>query len=102
MGKIQYYTVTLIAGACFVAMLASITLGYNNAKARAEVNQRQQFVQQSVQLEGLYKEIVRALAEMGARNNDGDVKAMLQKNGITYTPNVAASATTPAPAPARK
>ena len=91
MSKLQYYTVTLIAAACFAAMLASTILGYNNAKSRADVNQRQQFVQQSVQLEGLYKEIVRALAELGARNNDGDVKAMLQKNGITYTPNVAAS-----------
>ncbi len=106
MSKNQYYTVTLIAGACFAAMLASITLGYNNAKARAEVNQRQQFVQQSVQLEGLYKEIVRALAELGARNNDGDVKAMLQKNGITYTANAAAPAPPAAgtgnPAPVRK
>ena len=110
MSKLQYYTVTLIAALCFAAMLASTTLGYNNATARADVNQRQQFVQQSVQLEGLYKEIVRALAEMGARNNDGDVKVMLLKNGITYTANAAKPAPTPttssspAPgaAPARK
>ena len=102
MRKNQHYTVTLIAAACFAAMLASITLGYNNAKARAEVNQRQQFVQQSVQLEGLYKEIVRALAELGARNNDGDVKAMLQKNGITYTANAATPAAPAATAPVRK
>ena len=33
---------------------------------------------------------------MGARNNDGDVKAMLQKNGITYTANTNANAS-PAP-----
>ena len=97
MSKVQYWVVTLIAAACFLAMLASVNLGYNNAKARADVNQRQQFVQQSLQLEGLYKEIVRALAEMGARNNDVDVKAMLQKNGISYTPNAAAPATTPVP-----
>ena len=104
MSKLQYYTVTLIAAACFAAMLASTILGYNNAKARADVNQRQQFVQQSVQLEGLYKEIVRALAEMGARNNDGDVKAMLQKNGITYTANASApgSPAPGTPAPVRK
>ena len=102
MGKLQHYTVTLIAAACFAAMLASVTLGYNNAKARADVNQRQQFVQQSVQLEGLYKEIVRALAELGARNNDGEVKAMLQKNGITYTANAATPAAAAGPAPVRK
>ena len=104
MTKAQYWLVTAIGAACCAAMLASITLGYNNAKARADVNQRQQFVQQSVQLEGLYKEIVRALAEMGARNNDGDVKAMLQKNGITYTANANApgSPAPGTPAPVRK
>ncbi len=102
MSKNQHYTVTVTAAACFAAMLASVTLGYNNAKSRADVNQRQQFVQQSVQLEGLYKEIVRALAELGARNNDGDVKAMLAKNGITYTANPATPAATAAAAPVRK
>jgi hypothetical protein len=105
MTKVQYWLVTAIAALCCVAMLASITLGYNNAKARADVNQRQQFVQQSVQLEGLYKEIVRALAEMGAHNNDGDVKAMLAKNGITYSANANAPASPApgaAPAAARK
>ena len=102
MTKGQYWVATLIAAACFAAMLASVTLGYNNARARAEVNQRQQFVQQSVQLEGLYKEIIRVLAELGARNNDGDVKAMLQKNGITYTANAATPASTSAAAPVRK
>jgi hypothetical protein len=103
MTKVQYWLVTAIAAACCMAMLASVTLGSNNARARTDVNQRQQFVQQSVQLEGLYKEIVRALAEMGARNNDSDVKAMLQKNGITYTANAPASPVAgAAPTPARK
>ena len=102
MSKVQYWLVTAIAALCCVAMLASVTLGYTNATARADVNQRQQFVQQSVQLEGLYKEIVRALAELGARNNDGDVKAMLQKNGITYTANAATPAAASGAAPVRK
>lgn len=104
MSKGQYWAATFLASACFLAMLTSLVLGYSNASARADVNQRQQFVQQSAQLEGLYKEIVRALAEMGARNNDGDVKAMLAKNGITYTANVSVppSTATPVPVPVRK
>jgi hypothetical protein len=53
---------------------------------------RQQYVQQSVQLEGLYREIIRALAELGARNNDQDVRAMLQRHGISYTVNPPAAA----------
>lgn len=96
MTRIQYWTVTIIAAACFAAMLASITLGYNNGAARADVSQRQQFVQQSVQLEGLYTEIIRALAELAARNNDGDVKALLQKHGITYSANPPVAPAAPA------
>ena len=101
MTRTQYLIVTVIAGLCFATMLANIGMGLNNGAARTEVNQRQQFVQQSVQLEGLYKEIVRSLAEMGARNNDGDVKAMLQKHGITYNVNPPATPAAPA-APPRK
>jgi hypothetical protein len=100
MTKVQYWIVTAIAAACFATMAANVTLGYTNGAARNDVNLRQQFVQQSIQLEGLYKEIIRALAELGARNNDNDVKAMLQKHGITYNVNAPqpgqASATGPA------
>ena len=91
---------TGIAGACFVTMVINISLGVVIGGARGEVSQRQQFVQQSVQLEGHYKEIVRSLAELGARNNDGDVKALLQKHGIAY--NFTPPAATAAVAPARK
>ena len=83
-------------------MLTSVMLGYSNAASRADVNQHQQFVQHPVQLEGLYREIVRALAELAARNNDGDVKAMLQKHGITYTANALASSPEGVAASARK
>ena len=100
MSKTRYWILTGIAGACFVAMLINISLGTVNGNARSDVTQRQQFVQQSVQLEGLYKEIVRSLAELGARNNDGDVKALLQKHGITY--NVTPPAAAAPAAPARK
>jgi len=93
MSQLQYWIATAIGAACLATMAASIALGLSNGTSRTEVTQRQQYVQQSVQLEGLYKEIVRALAELGARNNDADVKAMLQRHGITYSVN-------PAPAPA--
>ena len=99
MSKTQYWIASITAAACFAAMIANVGLGLGNAASRTDINQRQQFVQQSLQLEGLYKEIVRSLAELGARNNDGDVKAMLQKHGITYNvnPTAAAPAATPSP-----
>jgi hypothetical protein len=102
LSQTRYWTLTVIAAASFVAMLVNIGFGVANGNARTDVNQRQQFVQQSVQLEGLYKDIVRSLAELGARNNDGDVKALLQKHGITYNVNPPAATPAPAAAPARK
>lgn len=91
MTKFQYWIATLLGAVCLAAMVINIALGYGNALARADVTQRQQFVQQSVQLEGLYREIVRALAELGARNNDSDVKALLQRHGITFSVNAPAA-----------
>ena len=105
MTRLQYWTATVLAAACFLAMAANVALGVSNGAARADVAQRQQFVQQSVQLEGLYREIIRALAELGARNNDGDLKALLQRHGITYSVNPNAPpavAAAPAPAQPRK
>ena len=100
MNKAQYWSVTALAAACLALAAVNITLSSLNRGLQGEVGVRQQYVQQSIQLEGLYKEIIRALAELGARNNDQNVRALLQRHGISYTVNAPAS---PAPAtPVRK
>ncbi len=38
------------------------------------------------------------LAELGARNNDEDVRAMLQRHGISYSVNTPAPTAAPTPA----
>ena len=81
---------------------ALLSLGAQTRGLRADIETRQQYVQQSLQLEGLYREIVRALAELGARNNDEQVRGLLQQHGISYTANPPAAAATAAPAAARK
>lgn len=101
MTRLQHLIVTTVAALCLLAMLANVGLGLANRSAQLDVGARQQYVQQSLQLEGLYREIIRALAELAARNNDADVKEMLQRHGITYS--VAPPAAAPAPAaPVRK
>ena len=101
MTRAQYWIVTSLAALCLAVMVLNVTLSTLNRGRQAEVAQRQQYVQQSVQLENLYREIVRALAELAARNNDDDVRAMLQRHGISYTVNPAA-ATAPANGAPRK
>jgi len=99
MNRIQFGTVTALASLAALAMATSVTLASMNRSLQGDIGQRQQYVQQSVQLEGLYREIVRALAELGARNNDQDVRTLLQRHGITYSVNAPAPAAPAAVAP---
>ena len=96
MRRLQFGIVTGVAALAALLMLSSVVLASMNRGLQSDIGQRQQYVQQSVQLEGLYREIVRSLAELGARNNDNDVRALLQRHGITYAVNEPAPASPPA------
>lgn len=102
MSKPQFWIANAVGAACLMLLAAQLSLGALNRGLRADIETRQQYVQQSLQLEGLYREIVRALAELGARNNDEQVRGLLQQHGISYTVNPPAAAATAAPAAARK
>ena len=99
MNSIQFWATTTIGACCLVVLVGNVVLSTSNKTAQADIALRQQYVQQSVQLEGLYREIVRALAELGARNNDNDVKALLQRHGISYSVNAPAAQAPPPAAP---
>lgn len=91
----------LLTGLGLLALLASATgigLAQHNGTLRAQVAERQQYVQQTAPLEGLYRDMVRTLAELSARQQDEQLRALLQRHGITYnlTPPAASAA------PARK
>ncbi len=63
-----------------------------NRDAQIALTQRQQFVQQSVALEGLYREIVKALAELGTKGNDRQMLEILAAQGLSVTVGGAATA----------
>ncbi len=92
MNRVQYWSVTVLAALSLLVMAAGQTLHSLNQGLQGDIGLRQQYVQQSLQLETLYREIIRALAELGARHNDSQVKEMLGKHGISYTANAAAPA----------
>ena len=91
MNRLSYWTVTALAASCLLLVAAHALLQTMNRSLRADVETRQQYVQQSLQLEGLYREIVRSLAELGARNKDEQVRALLERHGITYSVNTGAA-----------
>lgn len=64
---------------------ANVSMVALNRATQAEIGERAQFIQQSVALERLNQEIIRALAELAVRNQDRDVTALLNANGVTFS-----------------
>lgn len=96
----QYWTLTAIAALCLVLVALNIVLVRSNQTLRTEVQARAQYIQQSIQLQGLYKEMVNALADLSVRNKDDQLRNLLGREGITVTVNPPATPAAPAVAPA--
>jgi hypothetical protein len=104
----QFWTLTLLAAVAVALAATNIVLYGQNRDLQTEIAGRSQYVQQSVQLETLYQEIVKALADLSVRNKDGALADLLSRRGftVTVTPPAGASApagaAAPGPAEARK
>lgn len=87
-----------------VALLVALTAGYTmmlfsqNRNGQADLARRAQYVQQSIQLEGLYREMVKALADLSVRNQDKALTDLLGSQGITVNANADPAATAGSPA----
>ncbi len=95
----QFWVLTALAA------ISALLIGLNmyrfseNRKLQADVNQRAQFIQQSVPLETLSRDIALALAQLGVRSQDDQIHALLSSLGITVTVNPPPTSPTGAPAP---
>lgn len=99
--RFQFWTLSLLAVAALVLVAVNMLLITQSRQAQLELSARTQYIQQTAQLEPLYREMVRVLSEMATRNNDTALRDMLSKNGIATTAPAASSAAPEAgPAPA--
>ena len=87
--------VTLAAALGIGLILTNMILFEWNRSLRQEVDARAQYIQQTVQLEALHRDIVNAIANLSVRNKDDALKTILSQQGITI--NVNPPQTTPAP-----
>jgi uncharacterized membrane protein YidH (DUF202 family) len=90
----QFWLLTALALAAAAVAIVNIVLFEMNRSVQAEVSARQQFIQQSIQLQGLYTEMVKALAELSVRNQDAQLGQLLGSLGISvsFTPKPSAPA----------
>jgi hypothetical protein len=81
-GWLYWMTVGLSAAAGAL-VVAYIILVQDNRTVQAEVNRRQQFINQSIQLGRVNEALIRALAAAAVSNNDDKLRDLLAENGIT-------------------
>ena len=81
--KSEFWLLTLLAALAAVFAVVNMVLYHGNRGSQLEVSSRQQYIQQSIQLQGLYTEIVRALADLSVRNQDPELANLLSSHGVS-------------------
>ena len=95
-----YRLLVALSGITLALVVAYIVLIQDNRSVQAEVNQRQQFINQSIQLGRINDTLIRALAAAAVENNDDKLRELLAQNGIVINPTTGAPEKQVAPAAA--
>lgn len=96
LGKLQYWIVCAITALCLLLVVLDIALVRSNESLRGSVDRRGQYIQQTRQLQVLYQDMVKALADLSVQNKDETLRDLLRQEGITVTANPAAQPAAPA------
>ena len=103
-----YKIVLALSGITLILVVVYLVLIEQNRSVQAEVNQRQQFINQSIQFGRVNEVFVRALATAAVNDKDDKLRDLLAQNGITINPKTGApeptsgtGAKTAAPAPGK-
>lgn len=100
LSKWQFNLLTALGAVAVLLVLANATLFTLNRNSQDASSQRQQFVQQTIPLEGLYRDIIKALAELAVKANDPQLLGVLSAQGLSVKVN--GPTTRPVETPARK
>ena len=100
MTRTQSLVLTGLAGLVLALVLVNAFLFSGNREVQREIAQRNQVIQQSLQLEPIYQGLVRALAEAAVGRQDEALRSLLASEGIqvsaTAPPTTPDATTTPA------
>lgn len=94
LSKWQFWLLTVLAAGTVATIAANMVRFADNRRQQAEVAQRAQYIQQTVPLEALSREIVGALAQLSVRNQDDQIRSML--SGLGFKVNETAAPQQPA------
>jgi len=85
--RTQVLLLRVIAWSVLALVMANIVLAQTNRGLALKNVAKQQFIQGTVTLEGINKEIVNALVELSVKKQDDQLRSLLATNGITFNVN---------------
>jgi hypothetical protein len=85
--KWQFNVLTALGVVALLLVVTNAALATMNRGTQVALNQKQLFIQQTVPLETLYQEMLKALAEMAVKSNDRQVLEMLAAQGLSVSVN---------------
>ena len=78
-----YWVAVGLSAAAMALVVVYIILVQDNRAVQADVNRRQQFINQSIQFGRISEALVRTLAAAAVSNKDDKLRDLLADNGIT-------------------
>ena len=82
---------TGLAVLVLLLVIVNILLMAGNQSLQLSVNERQQYIAETIQLEALNRQVIGVLAEMALKTNDGQLKELLAGVGVNLSPTPAQS-----------
>ena len=83
----QYWLLVTLGGLTLLVAIAAIFFASSNQNLAAELQSRQQFIQQTLPLSKLNGELVQGIAKTAANIGDSELKALLERQGISFQRN---------------
>jgi len=83
----EYWTLSAVSVACVMLVVINISLSQGNHDMSTQVAKRQAFINQTVQLDKVNKQLVNAIAQFAVRDNDSALEQVLTDHGITINRN---------------
>jgi predicted Holliday junction resolvase-like endonuclease len=73
---------TPLAVLMLILVLVNVLLTLGNQSLRMQLAERQQLINQSIQMEAIHREIVTGIATIAMKTNDAELKNLLASQGI--------------------
>lgn len=83
MDKARFWVLTVMAIASLALVIVNIVILNGNQNLQAQLSERNLYIQQSLQLEGIYQPLLRTLAELSVQHNDVPLRDLLASQGIS-------------------